>query len=279
MEKRKKDFYTIGEASKICNVSTKTLRFYDKIGVVKPDYISDDNGYRYYCSSTLLKIPIIKYYKQLGFQLEEITGLLQGQSYCGVEDKFRSKMLELKHIEELTHNSYVSAYDWYNLIMEAKTVCMQKVHPVNMRYIQALEVGYLEQDFLYDYRDSQINIEWTDYLAKNNSAITNAVILKFSSVEEKMSGNCKKACIMQRLVGSYDEGIGRTTLGGWMAATIYHIASYDNLNESYEKLLSWIEENKFSYTGEVYERYVLDYWTTSIEEEFVTEIIIPISKK
>ena len=47
--------YSIGEVSKICNVSKKALRFYDKIGLIAPDYISSENNYRYYsrkhCSS------------------------------------------------------------------------------------------------------------------------------------------------------------------------------------------------------------------------------------
>ena len=95
MAENKKKLYSIGEASKICNVSTKTLRFYDKIGVVTPDYVSEENGYRYYSDVTLLKIPVIKYYKQLGFKLEEMIGLLNGESYQGMEDNFRKKILEL----------------------------------------------------------------------------------------------------------------------------------------------------------------------------------------
>ena len=89
--------FSIGEASRICNVSTKTLRFYDKIGVVTPDYVSEENGYRYYSSRTLLKLPVIKYYKQLGFKLEEMSGLLTGKSYHGVEKNFQEKRLKRKN--------------------------------------------------------------------------------------------------------------------------------------------------------------------------------------
>lgn len=37
--------YSIGEVSKLCNISTKALRFYDKIGVIAPDEVGE-NGYR-----------------------------------------------------------------------------------------------------------------------------------------------------------------------------------------------------------------------------------------
>ena len=57
-------YYTIGEASQITHISKKTLRFYEKIGLIQPDYVDQANGYRYYSRQTLLMIPIIKYYKQ-----------------------------------------------------------------------------------------------------------------------------------------------------------------------------------------------------------------------
>lgn len=39
---------SIGEFSNICQVSTKTLRYYAEIGLILPDEINPENGYRYY---------------------------------------------------------------------------------------------------------------------------------------------------------------------------------------------------------------------------------------
>ncbi|MBS7021417.1 MAG: MerR family DNA-binding transcriptional regulator, partial [Firmicutes bacterium] len=39
---------TIGEFSKLCQVSTKTLRYYEEIGLIFPSQINSENGYRYY---------------------------------------------------------------------------------------------------------------------------------------------------------------------------------------------------------------------------------------
>lgn len=83
--------YSIGEVSKLCNISTKALRFYDKIGVIAPDEVGE-NGYRYYTLDTILRIPILKYYKQMGFRLEEMQGLVKGGDYYVVGSCFRSKI-------------------------------------------------------------------------------------------------------------------------------------------------------------------------------------------
>ena len=39
---------SIGEFSRICGVTTRTLRYYDKINLIKPSHIDLDSGYRFY---------------------------------------------------------------------------------------------------------------------------------------------------------------------------------------------------------------------------------------
>ena len=51
---------SIGEFSKICKVSTKTLRYYDEIGLIKPSKINQENGYRYYSIEQLETMLLIK---------------------------------------------------------------------------------------------------------------------------------------------------------------------------------------------------------------------------
>ncbi|TDX96666.1 UNVERIFIED_CONTAM: MerR-like DNA binding protein [Lysinibacillus xylanilyticus] len=47
---------SIGEFSKICGVSTKTLRYYDEIGLINPDEINAESGYRYYSIEQLKRM-------------------------------------------------------------------------------------------------------------------------------------------------------------------------------------------------------------------------------
>ena len=153
--------YSIGEVSKLCNISTKALRFYDKIGVIVPDRVGE-NGYRYYSLDTILRIPIVKYYKQMGFRLEEMQGLVNGEDYYVVGDSFQSKINELWEQEHSIHNSYVSVKDWYELIQEAKTVRCNKLQEVGMRYVSEEHYCYMDQEFEYHYMDSIINIPWVN---------------------------------------------------------------------------------------------------------------------
>lgn len=275
----KKKIYSIGEASRICGISTKTLRFYDKIGALKPDYVSDETGYRYYSDETLLKIPVIKYYKQMGFKLEEMISILNGESYQMMEDPFRKKLLELIRIEQQIHNSYKSVNDWYEMLEEAKIVSMQSVHPVSIKYRAAQELVYLDQEFDYDYRKSVINIPWTDYLTSMNCSITGPVMIEFPSFRDKMTGVCQNSRIMQQIIGECDKKTNVLAAEGQMVASVYHVGGHDNIAESYQKILEYTEKQGLICEEKSIERYVLDYWSSEILDEFVTEIMIPIRKK
>ena len=45
--------YKIGEISKLCNLPVKTLRYYDSVGLLAPDYVDRFTGYRYYSANKL----------------------------------------------------------------------------------------------------------------------------------------------------------------------------------------------------------------------------------
>lgn len=66
-----KKYYKTGEFAKLANVTERTLRYYDKIGLLKPSSILS-NGYRLYTDSDLLKLQKILSLKHLGFSIEEI---------------------------------------------------------------------------------------------------------------------------------------------------------------------------------------------------------------
>lgn len=63
--------YSTGKFAKLANVTERTIRYYDKIGLLKPSFVLS-NGYRQYTDSDLLKLQKILSLKHLGFSIEEI---------------------------------------------------------------------------------------------------------------------------------------------------------------------------------------------------------------
>jgi DNA-binding transcriptional MerR regulator len=79
-----KNCLTIGQFSKKIGVSSKALRLYEKIGLIT-SHTRGENGYRYYDSNQLELAMRLKDFKQLGFSLAEIKGLLLADRDLGSE--------------------------------------------------------------------------------------------------------------------------------------------------------------------------------------------------
>lgn len=267
--------YSIGEVGKLCNVSKKTLRFYDKIDVISPDYISEENNYRYYSKDTVLFVPVIKYYKQMGFKLEEMKTLLDTDCFDTHTERLRDKIDELKKEREAIAIAYTSVNDWYNLIREAKGVIENKAIQVSVKYINTINACYMKTPFDNNYRESVINIDWTNYLEEIGHEITGAVYLCFPNFEEKLNGQSTEAIIFQQ--GANDVDPSRTRdFGGKMMLSAYHIGTHDTINETYARIRDWADQYGYRLGASSIERYVVDYWTLNRSEDFVTEILVEI---
>lgn len=68
--------YTVGQFSKICNISIKTLHYYDEISLLKPAYVNPINDYRYYSYDQIKKIYIIGKLKEYEIPLQVIKRML-----------------------------------------------------------------------------------------------------------------------------------------------------------------------------------------------------------
>ncbi len=72
--------YTVKKVADIVGVSVRTLQYYDKIGLLKPETISS-SGYRLYSDDNLLKLQEILFFKELGFELSQIKTIMTSPNY------------------------------------------------------------------------------------------------------------------------------------------------------------------------------------------------------
>ncbi len=273
-----KEFFSVGEVSKICNISKKALRFYDKIGLVSPDRVSQENNYRFYNRKSLLSVPIIKYYKQMGFKLEEMRAFLEGGTYSMLEKTFRQKIDDLKQMESEIFKMYTSVKDWHDLILEAEMVIENDVREVAIKYVDSPDLCFMDQEFNYNYMESIINIDWTNYVESINNEVTGPVIINFPSFKERMEGKTNKVRLLQKtILDCKKEEL--VNFGGFMAVSCYHIGTHETMNETYQKICQWTDNHGYQCDEESFERYVTDYWTTRNESQFVTEVIIRVTRK
>ena len=64
-----------------------------------------------------------------------------------------------------------------------------------------------------------------------------------------------------------------------MAACAYHKGSYDSFSKSYERVLRFIEDNGYEVNGPIRESYIDGVWNREKEEEWLSEVQIPVRRK
>lgn len=87
--------YTVQKLSKLAGVSTRTLRYYDEIGILKPARINS-SGYRIYGQIEINRLQQILFYRELGVSLESIKDIVTAPSFDGIKAlrEHREKLLE-----------------------------------------------------------------------------------------------------------------------------------------------------------------------------------------
>lgn len=71
----------IKKFSELTGVSVRTLHYYDEIELLKPEFVDEQNGYRFYGQENLEKMEEILFYRELDFSLKEIAEILSSPDY------------------------------------------------------------------------------------------------------------------------------------------------------------------------------------------------------
>ena len=71
----------IKEFAELCGVSVRTLHYYDEIGLLRPAFVDEQNGYRFYDEKSLVRMQEILFYRELDFPLKSISEILSSPDY------------------------------------------------------------------------------------------------------------------------------------------------------------------------------------------------------
>src|SRR5258707_373239 len=94
--------YKIGDFSKLSQVPVRTLRYYDAIGLLRPARLKCSGDYRYYRAEHFERLNRILAFKDLGFSLREIRGLLSERvPSAQIREILRRKLNELREHMDL----------------------------------------------------------------------------------------------------------------------------------------------------------------------------------
>lgn len=115
--------YKIGDFSRLCQVSVKTLHHYDDIGLVRPKCVDRENGYRFYSAEQVTRVRRILNLKALGFSLEQIAAILDGDpAPMQLHDLLQERQRELQQLARDTHDRLAQLDAWLTRNKQEETM-------------------------------------------------------------------------------------------------------------------------------------------------------------
>jgi DNA-binding transcriptional MerR regulator len=117
-------YFKIGEVADMFDISIRGLRLYDKMDLFKPEYIDEQNGYRYYTANQLPLLNTILVFKAIGIKLLDIKRLVDN----GIKPEALIEMLQKK--QEYWENQIEIAKFNIENIERIKTAAISKMEPI-----------------------------------------------------------------------------------------------------------------------------------------------------
>jgi DNA-binding transcriptional MerR regulator len=267
----------IGEFSKLCQVTVKTLRFYDEVGLLHPAQVDDLTGYRYYTFSQLARLHRILALKEMGFPLEQVGRLLEEDP---TPEQLRGMLLarraeiQSRLDEEMARLALVEArlkqIEQEN-VMPTMEVLLKKVEPLQIASVRDTIPTYAEQGSLWRELDG--------YLAMQRVRPNGPCFSMYHDEEYKESDVDAEAC--EPIAGPLKETkrVKVRTLPACEVASAVHHGPYTTLGKAVEEVIRWTESNGFRIAGPEREIYIVPGRNGSQDDpDTVTEIQFPVEK-
>ena len=270
----RKNLFPIGEVSKLFHISVSSLRHYENIGLLSPEYISPDSGYRYYSTEQFEVLNTIRYLRALDMPLNEIEDFLKNKDISLISEKLRQqkqavlkKQQELKRIEQKIERRLSWLSDAQSTPLDA--ISLIQLPPCRIVWVD----GSLK---ISSSRDMETSIRKLDNSDAEAVVFLGKVGLGISAehLEERQTGQYDGIFL---ILDQEDIYKGKTLdLPETLCVRLRFRGSHTEAQVQYKKILEYIENHKMQIVGFSREITLIDYGITNDTEKFVTEICIPV---
>ena len=250
--------FRIGEVAKLFHLSISSLRHYETIGLVQPEYTDEMTGYRYYSVRQFEALNTIRYLRALDVGLKDIRGFLQHKDLGCMEELLeaqqrtvRQKLTELARIERKVGN--------------------------RLAQCPAQRMIFLRAD-LQQPRSQDLEASIRQLEAEQQEALVFLGKIGLSISPERLrEGNFLRYDGLFLLLDAEDRYAGPVVE---TAASPYAVLSFagchDGAPERYQRLMEFIRKENLTISGPAQEITLVDAGITQDASDFITEIRVPV---
>ena len=264
------NLFKIGEIAELFNLNIRTLRYYDDIDLLKPEYVDKNTGYRYYSTAQFEQLNTIRYLRELQVPLDKIREFLQYREIDGVKSILYDQIKEVEAKQKELENVKRKIRNRISQIEYAQTGMQNKPEIGNLPAREAVIIKYVmkpDGDIEYPIRLLEKN-------AEQAAVFLGKVGLSISKLNMK-NGEFDQYDHIFLLLDPEEKYNGDTiTVKDGLHAVIRFNGTHKEAADYYRMLMDFIGNEGFVVSGDSLEITLIDYGFTNDTTQFVTEIQI-----
>ncbi len=260
----------IGEFSKLSKTTIKALRYYDKVGLLKPAFVDSATSYRYYSDDQLETMREILAYKAAGMQNDDIASIFAGKNAAAALSARREQLTQAigdmtRQISEIDHMLGRTGTQEYSATVKDIPACV-------VYYCR----GYIAtvSDIRSFVRACAAELKRTNPDVRYSTPDYCCVIYPESGYRET-NIFIEYAQSTDR-IGVDTPTLKFKTLEAIRAVSVEHRGRYETLRDAYLYAVKWASDNGYELDGEPRERYIDGAWNRDDESDWLTEVQLPV---
>lgn len=268
----------IGDFSKLTKVSVRMLRYYDKKGILKPEYIDSSTGHRLYSTNQVPLLQKIIMLRDLNFSIVEIKDIVDHWNQQYLLDKMSKKLnATYEYIEE----EKLRANKLKEAIEHIQKNEIEKHYNISLKRVEAIPIISLRRKMNSPFEEELLWKELTEFVIQNNITIDQtrynniAIYHDIEHADDRV--DIEVAFIVKKLGTSSGSICFRMLESVDVMASMMVYGPYSNLEVAYSSLVQWlVEHNEYSIGDYSRQITIVDYRHTDNPQEYLTEIQIPL---
>lgn len=267
----KRKYYKTGELSKIYKLGRDSIKYYEKLGLLNPT--RDTNSYRMYTIKDICNLNLIRELRTLDFSMQKIKEYIENRNIKTTK-KMLKEEIELieKKVEDLNSHKNSLKKRLYSIDKCIEHTTFNRIELLYMSKRKAITVDskvsiYENVDYLVQRLSEKFEDKF--YILGNSNF---GAVFDSNSISDGIYNIYKHTfCLLDDDATDYnfilDEGY---------YVTYTYKGNYNQYKQVFDMLYKFIEINKYTISGDPIEIYKIDVYETSIEDEYVTQVQIPV---
>lgn len=274
------DYFSIGEISKISQIPVKTLRYYDEIDLLKPDFVDPTNNYRYYSRDQIFIISIIKELKLFEFSLSDIKELLKRDKVQRILAVFEQKKIDIEQkiqhlyrIHDRLNTRLASFHDYLNQNPSENNFF------VEVKKIPERKVAFFRETAPFDLHEMALKcIKLHNHIESQGLYVKGPFMAVFHEPFDTIDLNHADVEACGEVYGNphTQKKTKLRTIPSNLYASLVCKGGYQATQNAYAALKKWVTQSSYSINGPLILHFLVNMKLIQDEKNFVSLLEIPI---